>query len=180
MSGRTIPLAFGLIGALALSQFPEFVQQYTQRVGGAYEELAAEAGQFRTNAELGGQTTEEALSTLEHGGGVVAEQAASVRHLLAREADLGALYSGLQDEEGFNKIYAFLRYPQPELIRQTAEIYRPAAPLSFDGAAYAALGFLTFYLSLRLPQILLFRGRRRRAGAGRPRQGKVAAQRQMA
>ena len=38
---RTMALAAGLTGAATLSQFPEFSQQYTQRLGGAVDELSA-------------------------------------------------------------------------------------------------------------------------------------------
>lgn len=170
MASRTLPMALGLIGAIALSQFPEFVQQYTQRVGGAYEEVAATATQFRTNTEISGQTTEEALRALENGGGLVASQAAQMRATLARESSLSQLYDGLQQTDGYNQLWAFLRYPQPDLTVQTAEVFRPAVPLTFDGGAYAALGFLGGYFFLRFPQMLFIGRRRRRERARLKRQ----------
>ena len=38
---RAIAVAGGLAGAAGLSQFPEFSQQYVQRLGGAVDELTA-------------------------------------------------------------------------------------------------------------------------------------------
>lgn len=162
-------MALGLIGAMALSQFPEFVQQYSQRVGGAYEEVSASVIQFRTTAESDGQTTQEALRALEDGGSVAAGQATQMRATIDREADLALLYDGLQTTDGYNQLWAFLRYPQPDLTVQTAEVFRPALPLTFDGGAYAALGFLGGYFLLRFPQ-MMFMGRRRRRARARGKQ----------
>ncbi|NRB05388.1 MAG: DUF2937 family protein, partial [Rhodobacteraceae bacterium] len=46
MLGRAIALAGGLAGGLSLSQFPEFSQQYLQRLGGAVDALAVVVTDF--------------------------------------------------------------------------------------------------------------------------------------
>ena len=43
---RALTLAGGLTGAAVSSQFPEFSQQYTQRLGGAVDALAVVVADF--------------------------------------------------------------------------------------------------------------------------------------
>ena len=50
MFARVLTLAGGLSGAAGLSQFPEFSQQYAQRLGGAVEELQLFVEEFDADA----------------------------------------------------------------------------------------------------------------------------------
>ena len=47
---NTMTMAFGLAGALTLSQAPEFAQQYRQRLGGALDELRRVVADFDADA----------------------------------------------------------------------------------------------------------------------------------
>ena len=58
---RNLTIVTGLIGAALFPQFPEFVQQYTQRVGEAQEELRLIADYFRADARKIGISEDEAL-----------------------------------------------------------------------------------------------------------------------
>ena len=59
---RTLSLFGGLALGLALSQFPEYAQQYTQRLGGAVDELRAVTRQFDAAATAAGLSREQALA----------------------------------------------------------------------------------------------------------------------
>ena len=61
---RILALAGGIAGAVALSQFPEFSQQYVQRLSGAVDELRAVTFAFDTAAKVGGLSREEALGAI--------------------------------------------------------------------------------------------------------------------
>ena len=53
---RAITMAGGLVGAAGLSQFPEFSQQYVQRLGGAVDELSRFVAEFDADAAAVGMT----------------------------------------------------------------------------------------------------------------------------
>ncbi|MEJ2018683.1 MAG: DUF2937 family protein [Maritimibacter sp.] len=61
---RILALAGGIAGAVTLSQFPEFSQQYVQRLSGAVDELRAVTLAFDTSARVAGLTRDEALDEM--------------------------------------------------------------------------------------------------------------------
>lgn len=160
MPGRTIPIIFGAIAAVGFSQFPEYSQQYAQRIGGAYEEVHAIAERFRTDAQAAGKTVEVALATYaESGDQFLTDRGLSMREVLDREVYLERHYAAVRDPEGFNKLFTFAMARDNVVAEQTLTLYRPAVPATFEGAAYAGLGFLIGYFLLRLPG-MVFRRRR--------------------
>ncbi|MEL7345872.1 MAG: DUF2937 family protein, partial [Pseudomonadota bacterium] len=61
---RILALAGGLAGAAGMSQFPEYSQQYTQRLAGAVDELSTVVADFDASALASGLTRQEALAQL--------------------------------------------------------------------------------------------------------------------
>ena len=53
---RTVAIVGGAALAVVLSQFPEYAQQYTQRLGGAVDELRRQTQSFDQDAAEGGLT----------------------------------------------------------------------------------------------------------------------------
>jgi hypothetical protein len=163
MFRNTVTLLSGAVCAAGLSQFPEFAQQYTQRVGGAYGEIHAVAEGFRDDAAASGKTPEEALAEYRAAGTkLLSDRAGSVEKILARETYLHAHYTALTTGGGFNQLYAFSTEPDLELAEAAFGIYKPAMPLTFAGAAHAALGFLFGFALFGLGGRLF---RRRRSNA---------------
>ena len=62
---RSLALASGLTGAAAFSQFPEFSQQYVQRLGGAVDALAQVVDDFDKSASAEGMTRAQALDQMQ-------------------------------------------------------------------------------------------------------------------
>ncbi|WP_300519133.1 DUF2937 family protein [Aliiroseovarius sp.] len=60
---RVLALVGGLGGAVTLSQFPEYSQQYLQRLAGAVDELSAVVAAFDASAAGFDLTRVEALAT---------------------------------------------------------------------------------------------------------------------
>ena len=58
---RTLGIVGGLALGLCLSQFPEYAQQYTQRLGGAVDELRIITSEFEVAAREAGLTLEQAI-----------------------------------------------------------------------------------------------------------------------
>ncbi len=160
-----IPLFAGLTLAGGLSQFPEFSQQYTQRVGGAYVELRAVADGFRNDAAASGKTVDQAVDEyFAADSQFFHDRGAAIQSILTREGYLKQHYDALIQGSGFDQLIEFATERDIELARDTLGIYKPALPLTLVGAAHAGLGFLVGFLALRFP--LLFR--RRKSGRAGP------------
>jgi hypothetical protein len=62
MVRRALGMLGGLALGFALSQFPEYAQQYVQRLGGAVDELRIIVADFDRGAAEAGLTRDEALA----------------------------------------------------------------------------------------------------------------------
>ena len=153
-----IALLFGATG----SQLPEYVQQYSQRLGGAVDELTGFVAQFDEDARAAGLTRAAALK----------EYAAKDSEFLGRRGDTVAetilRYERLKDQKAeldrsgpFGRVLRFLRNPQSDIAGRAWEDFKPAVPLTFEGGLFAFIGFL---LSLAV-----MKGTRRGARAVRHR-----------
>jgi len=152
---RILALAGGFAGAVALSQFPEFSQQYVQRLSGAVDELRAVTIAFDTAARVGGLTREEALSQL-RGTGFGDQFSDDMRTRLYRYERLNADYQALAAAAPLERLAKAYRIRDSELVRRTWDDYRPAMPVTSEGLISAGIGFaagwglVTFLLGLVL------------------------------
>ncbi|WP_299848506.1 DUF2937 family protein [uncultured Roseovarius sp.] len=67
---RAMMLAGGIAGATGFSQFPEYSQQYTQRLAGAVDELSRVVRAFDADAGRLDLTREAALADMAAAGGM--------------------------------------------------------------------------------------------------------------
>lgn len=139
---RILTLLFGLTGAAGLSQFPEFSQQYRQRLGGAVDELTRIVQGFDADARATGLTRAEALEDLAKGGDFGQRHSASMRITIDRYDRLRGDLAALEGAGPFTRLTQMSRLTDPELARATLDNYSPALPLSFEGATLAGTGFL--------------------------------------
>ena len=58
----TTLVVLALLGAIALSQVPRFVQEYEQRLGGALQEARRQLGQYEILGAKRGRTAGDALA----------------------------------------------------------------------------------------------------------------------
>ncbi|WP_417602978.1 DUF2937 family protein [Primorskyibacter flagellatus] len=169
---RALTLAGGLAGAAGLSQFPEFSQQYTQRLGGAVDELARVVDQFDRDASAVGMSRQEALSELGQSGAFGARRSQTITRTIARHRDLSADLDALRAAGPFTRASRIAHLSDPQIARAAWRDYKPAAPLTFEGAVFAGTGFLagSLVLSMLIGVLRMpFRrrgARSRRAGAG--------------
>ncbi|MDU8928969.1 DUF2937 family protein [Alisedimentitalea sp. MJ-SS2] len=145
---RTITLAGGLAGAAGMSQFPEFSQQYVQRLGGAVDELSRFVEEFDADAARLNLSREAALQDLAAGGAMGAERAGTVGATLARHARLSADLQALQAAGPFTRAYRATRLTDTEIATNAWTAFKPAMPLTFEGASFAGIGFLGGILAL--------------------------------
>lgn len=145
---RAITLAGGLTGAMAVSQFPEFSQQYVQRLGGAVDEISRVVAAFDKDAATLDLSRAQALTQLAGGGDLGAARAASMEATIARADRLTADLAALASADLFQRSLRIYRFSDREIAASTYAVFRPALPLTVSGLLFAATGFVLGALGL--------------------------------
>lgn len=133
--------AAALIFAIGASQFPEFAQQYRQRLGGAIEELGLVVSEFDRDATNSGLSRSQALQL---------HQQSTVPLFQARGRSMSTTIRRyetlLWQKDNFEKSSTMI---QPLVLAYSDEAtfagawhdFRPAVPTTLDGLIWAVLGF---------------------------------------
>jgi hypothetical protein len=165
---RALTLAGGLTGAAGLSQFPEFSQQYIQRLGGAVDELSRVVEEFDQDAARVGLSRETALVDLASGGTMGAERAGTMASTIERHRKLSGDLSMLQGAGPFSRARLLQHLTDTDIVAKAWDNYKPAMPVTFEGLFFAGTGLLAglavIGMALRL-LALPFRRRRKSAQA---------------
>ena len=114
MIRRTLSLAIALLSALTFSQLPEFTQQYSQRLGGAIDELTRVVQRFDKDSVAVSEDRKSALERLGRSPDELARrQSAAMSANIARLDALQAQQAEMAIAGPFNRIVAFLSDPDP-------------------------------------------------------------------
>ena len=159
---RILAILGGVSGAVTLSQFPEFSQQYLQRLGGKVDALTAVAAQFDATAARNGITREAALAVLT-GSPVLVDQQADMRRTLALQAVLAENLRQLRAAGPLERLTMPQRFGDVETLQATYADFRPAIPATTEGAITAGLGYFAGWSVIGLLGRLLALMFRRRA-----------------
>lgn len=160
---RSIALAGGLAGAAATSQFPEFSQQYLQRLGGAVDALGEVVADFDASAAASDLSREDALAQLQ-GTPFLERRRADMTRSIVRHQRLRADLQRLQGQGPFMRAYHATSFTDTEIAQAAWDAYQPAVPVSFAGLSFAGVGFVLGSLAVSLLAGLLrmpFRRRQR-------------------
>jgi hypothetical protein len=132
-----------VLGTIAFSQFPEFMQQYLQRLGGHLEEARRQLAQFRHVAEQSGLTLDRLIAqTGSNPDLAVAKLSGVMTRAVARVEELQSAQLALQNASLWERPFVFLRNMDADIARATGEIFKPAVPTTVEGLVYAAAGML--------------------------------------
>ena len=159
----------GLGLALVLSQFPEYAQQYTQRLGGAVDELRVITEDFDRAAAEGGLDRATALGRYEASNDdFLAGRGSSMTATFQRYDQLSTTLARIQNADAIERLQSLPAYLDTDIGRRTLESYKPAVPVTMEGILYAGGGFILGYLVLSgLWRFLALPFRRRRYAAYR-------------
>lgn len=139
----------GLGLALVLSQFPEYAQQYTQRLGGAVDELRVITEDFDRAAAEGGLDRATALGRYEASNDdFLAGRGTSMTSTFQRYDQLSATLARIQNADAVERLQSLPAYLDTDIGRRTLESYKPAVPVTMEGILYAGGGFILGYLVL--------------------------------
>ncbi|PIE11591.1 MAG: hypothetical protein CSA70_11120 [Rhodobacterales bacterium] len=147
---RALTLAGGLAGAAGLSQFPEYSQQYIQRLAGAVDELERLIARFDADAAGLEMSRTQALVDLAGGSSMGKAQAQSVSDSITRHDRLAADPAMLKSAGPFMRAYNARRFTDGEIARRVWDDFKPALPLTFEGAVFGGTGFLGGLLAVSL------------------------------
>ena len=143
---RVVRIASAIVLALALSQFPEFVQQYVQRTGGAVDALAPLVERFDAAAAQAGLTRQAAIERLAgNSDALVVGQNAATAEAIARYEALRQSYRDLASAGEFERLLVFGTSVDPAIARRTMGDLRPAVPVTAEGIAHAGVGLVLGY-----------------------------------
>lgn len=159
---RGVTLAGGLAGAVSMSQFPEFSQQYLQRLGGAVDELSRVVDDFDRSALAVDKTRAEALASLT-GSEFLERRRADMTATFDRFDRLSEDFLALENAGLVERAIQPLRFSDNDVARRAFEDFRPAVPVTSIGIGFAAAGFLIGALVIWSFCAFLRLGFRRRA-----------------
>jgi hypothetical protein len=143
MIRRTLSLAIALLSALTFSQLPEFTQQYSQRLGGAIDELTRVVQRFDKDSVAVSEDRKSALERLGRSPDELARrQSAAMSANIARLDALQAQQAEMAIAGPFNRIVAFLSDPDPQIAKATWDSFEPGVPATGEGVATGGAGFL--------------------------------------
>ena len=144
---RGLSLAGGLAGAIATSQFPEFSQQYVQRLGGAVDALSVVVADFDASAAAADLTRDQALAQMQ-GTAFLESRQADMRETFVRHTTLQDDLDAMQGAGPFMRAYHAARLTDQQIAQAAWAAYQPAMPLNFAGLAFAGVGFVAGLLIL--------------------------------
>jgi hypothetical protein len=160
--------ALCVTGAIIFSQFPEFMQQYLQRLGGHLGEARRQLQQFQQAATQSGLTLDRLIGqTSANADPSVAKLGGVMTAAIARVDTLETAQSAIQHASLWNRPFVFLRYLDPSIAQATWTIFKPAVPTTVEGFVYALAGMLalisTYHLGVRYPIKRMARARSQRS-----------------
>lgn len=164
---RALTLVGGIAGAAGLSQAPEFTQQYVQRLGGAVDELDRFVAAFDADAAAVGLSRAAALQDLSQGGAMAAKRAVTMGNTMARHEHMSRELQALRGAGPFTRSYRVARFSDTEIAANTWGAFRPAVPITPEGALCAGVGLLGGMSLVWALLALLRMPFRRRRGAAR-------------
>lgn len=147
MLRRLIAGTGGVALAVVLSQFPEYAQQYTQRLGGAVDELRVITTEFDRAAEAGGLDRQAALERYNASNDdFLAGRGNSMTATFQRYELLSGTLAQIEGAGPVERLQSLPAYLDTDIGRRTLESYRPAVPVTMEGIFYAGGGFILGYL----------------------------------
>ena len=175
MLARRIAAAIGLIMAVVTSQLPEYVQQYRQRLGGAYDELAAIVADFDAEAGHMSLQRDQALGRLKANPDELARaRGTDLETTIGRAARLERQRTAFASAGPVSQYAVMARDFDPRLASQTYRDFQPAIPVTSAGITAGVVGLVLGWMLTHLVAWPL----RRRRDDGRPSMQPLSAGRQ--
>jgi len=138
-------------GAGITSQFPEFYQQYLQRLGGRLDQALIQEARIYEAARSQGLAVEDYLQRfLQSGDPVFQAEGRVIQAALADAEALRGSLMALAEAGPLERPFAIFRHLDHDVLSATFAAFKPALPVTAEGLTYAAIGLLLGLLALAL------------------------------
>ena len=143
MLGRLFNGLAAILGAAGSAQFPEFFQQYLQRLGGRLDQTHDDLARLLADVQELGLTLEAYLQELMASGSTAAKQTAERELERIDQAErLEQAYYALREAAPWEKPLAFVENFDTQIAEDTLQAFAPAMPATTEGLVYAGVGML--------------------------------------
>lgn len=143
---RILAMAGGIAGGVGLSQFPEFSQQYLQRLAGQVDSLQMVVADFDRSATRNLMTRDQALAEMT-GTAFLEDRRADLTATFARFDRISANLADLRAASPLARLTMPHKLGDSETLAATYADFRPALPVTFDGLIAAGIGFVAGWLA---------------------------------
>lgn len=134
---------FSVLGAVSLAQFPQFVQQYIQRLGGHADEARRIVERFAEAAQRSGRSLEEYIYRFRTDADPeIAEQGIIMQEAVERADFLMNAVQALEGSSLITRPFLFLANLDTDIAWNTMQIFQPGVPTTIEGGVYAFAGIL--------------------------------------
>jgi len=140
---RRLALFFAMIFGLIGAQFPEYAQQYRQRLGGAIDELNAIIARFDADAAQNGLSEQEGITHLQHNPDVfVQSRGAQMTEIVTRRDKLARQAEIYTDGGAVKRVWELATQADPSIAWRAYESFEPGVPVTTEGLISALIGFI--------------------------------------
>ena len=136
---RLIQIPAALVGGGTLAQFPEFYQQYLQRLAGRMDEVRQRAQEIANDAAAQGLDVQAYIARFLDSPAHALE-GEHMAEALESAARLDAAYGALVQADAWQQLPLFLRHVDPALAHDAGSLFQPALSLTLAGLIYALAG----------------------------------------
>ena len=145
MLGPYVAIAFGVVGAVLVAQFPGFTVQYMQNLNGRIDELEPIVEEFRQDVAVFNYTIESALLECETADGLLDALCDTFEDILLRYEELKEHYELLDSRSGLVRPFQLMQTVHVDIAESVMEEFEPVVPTSEHGLMFAGFGFLVFW-----------------------------------
>jgi hypothetical protein len=166
---RRLAVAIGLLCAVVGAQWPEFAQQYRQRLGGALDELNRMIAEFDQQAQSQSLTREQGLQRLERNDDPLArDRAEAINEDISRAQRLSRQQQAFADSGPVNRLVALAQNFDPATLAQAWRDFEPALPVTTEAFIIGGAGLIVGWsLTHIVAWPIRKRWRAQRGGRGR-------------
>lgn len=151
MLTRAFRILAALFGAVLLSQFPAFYDQYLQRLGGRLDQARIENARLVEAARLENLSLDAYVAVFLNGAqSPVRRQGRLIQTQIRELTDLETAFAALRDAPIASRPLRFAAHAETDITRAAWHDFQAALPLGTEGLAYGFTGLLGGLLGARL------------------------------
>ena len=143
MMVRRLALFFAMLCGLAMTQLPEYAEQYQQRLGGAIDELTAIVARFDRDSADQGLTEQGGIQRLlENSDEFVRQRGTQMMEISARLLRLKEVQQMLRNSGPAGRFVILATRYDSNIAARAFESFQPAVPVSPEAFVLGLLGFI--------------------------------------